>query len=133
MPENEVTGRTSRRLMTKDIFKDKPFIILLSAGLLVVAVIAIRVLVAIKQYDVDIPVRYSQFGDEPSFINGNWYTHYELMAMAFAIWLANGFLALRLYRSERWLSLMILSSQIAILVLLLVITASLLGTSAVAA
>jgi hypothetical protein len=132
MPDVPTSSRSSRSLFAKEVFKDKPLAILLAAGVMLTVAIIIRVLVSVKQYDVDIPVRYTQFGSEPSFINGDWYTHYELMFFAILILALNGFLALRLYRSDRWLSLLISMTQVIILMLLLIIAAALLSTSAVA-
>jgi len=133
MDDNSQPSPKPQKLIYKELFQDRALVSLIGAGTVLAVVAVIRVLLGIQHYDIDIPVRYTQFGGVDSYISGDWYTHYEFVAFAVLTLLANSYLALRIYRHRRWISISILSLQIVILIFLLVISGAIIDTLPVAA
>ena len=118
----------SDKLIYKELFQDRAMVILFASGFVMATLISLRVLLSINEYDIDIPVRYTQFGSIDTYISGDWYTHYEFIVFAFVTLLINTFIALRIYRHRRWVSLSLLSAQIVISIFLFVISGAIINT-----
>ena len=132
-PEELRPTPRKQKLIYKALFKDRVLISLIGAGFIVATTIVIRVMLSITQYDIDIPVRYTQFGGVDSYITGDWFTHYNFAVFAVVMLLLNTLIALRIYRHRRWVSISILSLQLIIFVLLFVVSGAIIDTLPVAA
>jgi len=124
---------TRQKLVYKDLFKDRLFISLIITGFVATAVIVTRVMLSVSQYDIDIPIRYTQFGGIDSYITGDWYSHYNFAIFAVIMTFINTLIALRIYRHRRHVSISILTLQLFIFVFLFVISGAIIDTLPVAA
>jgi len=124
---------TRQKLIYKDLFKDRLLISLIITGILAAIFIAARVMLSISQHDIDIPVRYTQFGGIDSYLTGDWYEHYNFAIFAVAMTFINTLIALRIYRHRRHVSISILTLQLFIFVFLFVISGAIIDTSPVSA
>jgi len=132
-PEELRPTPTRQKLVYKALFKDRVLISLIGAGFVAAVGIVVRVMLSITQYDIDIPVRYTQFGGVDSYITGDWYTHYNFAIFAVVMTLINTLIALRIYRHRRWVSISLLSLQLFIFVFLFVVSGAIIDTLPVAA
>jgi hypothetical protein len=121
-----------QKMITKELFQDRLLITLIGGNFILGIFAIIRVLVSTTKYDIDIPVRYTQFGGVDSYVAGDWFTHYNFVVFTVVILLVNTLIALRIYRHRRWVSISILTMQSFVLIFLVVISWAIINTLPVA-
>lgn len=98
------------------IGKDRVAVLLLLLFAAVTVVLIATVIFRLQPSDIQIPVRYSGFGQ--TFIyRDQWYTQYSYIGLAVIVVVVNGFLALQLYKLRRLLGLGVLGMSIFVIVL----------------
>lgn len=121
-----------QKLITKDLFQDRPLVMLAAAGFVLGVFVIIKVLLSTTQYDIDIPIKYTQFGGVDSYIAGDWFTHYNFAIFTVVILAVNLLMALRIYRHRRWVSLGILTMQLVVMTFLIIVSSAIISTLPVA-
>lgn len=102
------------------IAKDRTAIILF-VGLAAVCIVLIAtVLFRLHSSDVQVPVRYTGFG-QTFLYRDQWYSQYSYVALAIIVAGLNGFLAVKLYQLRRLLGLGLLGMSIFVVVLAIVV------------
>ena len=130
--QEESVAPIRQPIVYKELFKDRPLVVLMIGGVVLMLVTVVRVLLSIKHYDIHIPVRYTQFGQVDSYISGDWYSHYGFAVFAVVILAVNTLIALRIYRHRRWVSLAVLSAQLVVFFFLIVVSGAIINTLPVA-
>jgi hypothetical protein len=103
------------------IAKDRVAVLLLLAFAASCVVIIVTVLLRLHPSDIQVPVRYTGFGQ--TFIyRDQWYTQYSYIGLALVVAGVNGFLAIRLYQLRRMLGLGLIGMSIFIVILATVVT-----------
>lgn len=96
------------------IGKDRVAVLLMVTLIGVSVVLIITVLFRLQPSDIQIPVRYTGFGQ--TFIyRDQWYVQYGYIVLALLVTLLNGFLALKLYKIRRLLGLGLIGMSIFVL------------------
>jgi hypothetical protein len=121
-----------QKIINKELFKDRLLITLIGGNVVLGLITIIRVLISVTRYDIDIPVRYTQFGGVDSYVAGDWFTHYNFAIFTVVILVVNTLIALRIYRHRRWVSIGVLSMQVFVLVFLVVVSGAIINTLPVA-
>ena len=132
MDESQIAP-TKQKIVHKDLFKDRLLITMIAGGLAVAVTIVIRVLLSTNRYDIDIPIRYTQFSDTDAYITGDWFNHYYFAVFVVLALIINTLIALRIYRHRRWVSITILSAQLFIFAFVFVVAGAIINTLPVAA
>lgn len=97
------------------IGKDRVAVLLLLGMTGVAVVLIATVLFRLQPSDIQIPVRYTGFGQ--TFIyRDQWYVQYGYAALALIVIFINGFLAVKLYKIRRFLGLGLIGMSIFVLV-----------------
>lgn len=97
------------------IGKDRVAVLLLVGLLAVSAVLILSVIIRLQPSDIQIPVRYTGFGQ--TFIyRDHWYTQYGYVGLTLLVTGLNGYIALKLYKIRRLLGLGLIGMSIFVLV-----------------
>lgn len=98
------------------IAKDRTAVMLVLGLAAACIVLIATVVLRLQPSDIQIPVRYSGFGQ--TFIyRDQWYSQYSYVGLALIIAAVNGFLAVRLYHLRRLLGLGLLGMSIFVVIL----------------
>lgn len=102
------------------ISKDRVAVFLLIGLAASCVVLIVTVLFRLQPSDIQIPVRYTGFGQ--TFIyRDQWYMQYTFIGLALIVTLLNGFLAIRLYKLRRLLGLGFIGISIFVEVLAIIV------------
>ena len=97
------------------IAKDRTAVLLVLALFAACAVLITTVILRLHPSDIQIPVRYTGFGQ--TFIyRDQWYSQYSYVGFALIVAFVNGFLAVRLHQLRRLLGLGLLGMSIFVVI-----------------
>ena len=102
------------------IGKDRTAIFLLFLLFVLIIVIAVTTLLRIHGSDIQLPVRFTGYGQN-NIYRDQWYTHFSYLGFGLVVGALNGFLAVKTYQLNRTLSLGFLGLSIFIMLLAVII------------
>jgi len=115
------------KYINRDFFKDRLLTVLSGSITLLSLLGAVWVLISVRAFDVRIPVRYSEYGIN-TLKNGPWFTLYDLSAFVVISGLIALFIALRTFKLNRTLALVVLVLQHVLLVFFFLVANAILNT-----
>lgn len=105
----------TRKELLDSILKDRIFLMMSLLVLALMLVLIVNTIIRLQVSDVQVPVRYSGFGQSNIF-RGQWYTSAEFIGFALVVGILNSYIAVKLFTIWRAMALALTATNIALIV-----------------